>query len=105
MSKPLKWNEHIWIYFHFVLYLAFMFSGQGHIHHGPGLLVGVFAAALVGTVVGLPTVLINIRIFHTEYKTLTKYLLTSGMIVLSVMIFVFLELFVALSIYFPWRGG
>ena len=105
MTKPLLWHERIWINFHFVLYLAFMLSGQGHIHHGPGLLVGVLAAVLAGIVVGIPTILINTQIFRAEFGMLIKYLLFAGVIVLSVVIFVFLELFVSMSIYFPWRGG
>jgi hypothetical protein len=105
MSNPLKWHERIWLYFHFALYLAYMFSGQGHIHDDRGLIVGIYSAVLAGAVVGIPTILINKRIFRTERSTIERYLLTAGVIFLSIVAFAFLELFVALSIYFPWRGG
>ena len=97
--------ERIWTNAHFAFYIAFMLSGQGHIHRGPGLLVGIFSAVLVGAVLGILTSQVNKKLLKTNYNAHTKYLLVAVVIILSSITFPVVQTFLSFSIYFPWQGG
>ena len=102
MPRPLKSENYFWVHFHFMLYVTYMFTGEGHVRGG--LWAGLLAAALAGVVIGLPTAFINHRILVSDYRKFYRYLLLLFSIVLSVVIYIFAQTIIALSLYFPWSG-
>jgi hypothetical protein len=85
-----------------MLYATYMFTGEGHVREG--LWAGLLAAALAGTVIGLPTACINHRILASDYRTFFRYSLLTLSIVISFFVFILVQTIISLSLYFPWGG-
>ena len=106
MFEQLRWYERVWICLHCGGYLVFLFFAAGpefaeldYSFYGPyrlrhWLYDELVAVLIPSVLIGIPTLLVNRRIFLNFRERKTAYLLTALVSLLSFGVFIVLYLFI-----------